>query len=377
MKYVYTRPNFADLEHELTQRNQLVNARFEPAPANGIAPERFYTTTNYPSYVRREDKWELIRRARMDCAVVIDPTSGKLISMEPRKLKKSDLVLVGQAVLAPNEEPWKKRICETGEEGIYVHVGGFSNQAEKQGEFSFMSGGVSPEYPVEYTEIAGLLEEHRNDNEGFSIWVLGPAVIHSGGRKAMQWLVEQGFVGTVFGGNGVATHDLELSMIGTSLGRGAEGGHRHHLTVLNKIRELGSIHAAVEAGLIKDGIMYACDRNNVPFVLTGTIRDDGPLPEVITDSIQAQDAMREHTVHATLVITIATVLHSVATGNMLPVYIERKGQIAPVELIAVDVDQFAVTKLMDRGSHQAIGIVRNAADFLSNLVVVLKQRQGK
>jgi lysine-ketoglutarate reductase/saccharopine dehydrogenase-like protein (TIGR00300 family) len=196
----------------------------------------------------------------------------------------------------------------------------------------------------------------------------------------MAWLIHHGYVGAVFGGNAVAVHDLERALYGTALGMDLEGhtvvgGHRHHMDAINTVRRAGSIAGAVQSGIVPDGIMHALVTAGVPYILAGSIRDDGPLPGVITDVIEAQDKMRLFTQGATLVVMLATMLHSIATGNMLPTFIERDDKIEPVYTIAVDQDEMVIQKLADRGTHQAFGIVRNADDFLSRIVHELKALQ--
>src|SRR5947209_10784450 len=194
----------------------------------------------------------------------------------------------------------------------------------------------------------------------------------------MAWLIANNYVGAVFGGNAVAVHDLEQALYGTALGMDVEGhvvmgGHRHHMDAINAVRHAGSIAGAVQSGIVRDGIMHALVTHGVPYLLAGSIRDDGPLPEVITDVVEAQDKMRFFTQGATLVVMMATMLHSIATGNMLPTFIERNASIEPVYTIAVDQMEMVIHKLMDRGTHQAFGIVRNADDFLDRLVSELKK----
>jgi lysine-ketoglutarate reductase/saccharopine dehydrogenase-like protein (TIGR00300 family) len=239
-----------------------------------------------------------------------------------------------------------------------------------------MASGASRERPINYRRIAELLEWDKQRN-GRSIWVLGPAVVHAGARDHMSWLIANGYVGAVFGGNAVAVHDLERALYGTALGMDLEGhtvigGHRHHMDAINTVRRAGSIAGAVQAGIIPDGIMHALVTYGVPFILAGSIRDDGPLPGVITDVLEAQDKMRLFTPGATMVVMLATMLHSIATGNMMPTYIDRDGKIEPVYTIVVDQEEMVIQKLVDRGTHQAFGIVRNADDFLSRVVSELK-----
>ena len=186
----------------------------------------------------------------------------------------------------------------------------------------------------------------------------------------MTWFIQHGFVGALLAGNAVAVHDIEASVFGTTLGMASsgeatQGGHGLHMRAINRVRLAGSIAKAVEQGIITDGIMFSCVKHGVPFVLTGSIRDDGPLPGVYTDTLQAQDAMREHTKRATMAVMVATALHAIATGNMLPAFVtEADGSLRELPTICVDSSEFVVSKLKDRGTHQAFGVVTNAQDFM-------------
>jgi lysine-ketoglutarate reductase/saccharopine dehydrogenase-like protein (TIGR00300 family) len=330
------------------------DARFVPAPADGVLPEGFFSTTNLPTYVRIGGSWRLPREPRMDSALVLAP-DGELWVREGRRLKKGDQVAVGEA--------------EDGREGIYVHAGAFMEEVGSDGEFKFMVSEVSREKPIDYALMAKILVDER-DSGGYPIWVAGPALVHSRARNDMVWFIQHGFVGALLAGNAVAVHDIEASIFGTTLGMSGEGkatqgGHGLHMRAINKVRAAGSIAAAVANGTIKDGIMHACVTTNTPFVLTGSIRDDGPLPEVITDAIAAQDAMRAHAVKATMAILIATALHAIATGNMLPAFVmQEDGSLRELATICVDSAEFVVSKLKDRGTHQAFGVVTNAQDFM-------------
>jgi lysine-ketoglutarate reductase/saccharopine dehydrogenase-like protein (TIGR00300 family) len=216
-----------------------------------------------------------------------------------------------------------------------------------------------------------LVAERRR--EGYVIWVTGPALVHSRARDNLVWFIRHGFVQALLAGNAVAAHDIEAAVVGTTLGMtgsGAptEGGHAAHMRAINAVRRAGSITAAVRNGLIPDGIMHACVIEEVPFVLGGSIRDDGPLPDVLTDAVAAQDAMRVHTIKATMAVMVATALHSIAVGNMLPAYYEDAERgIVELPTICVDASEFLVSKLKDRGTHQAVGVVTNAQDFMSIL----------
>lgn len=336
----------------------------EPAPADGLAPESFYSSTNFPTYVKGNGKWLLVKRARMDALIVWDEKAREFACLEMRRVRSGQAVVVGKA--------------EDGSTGLLVHSSGFSPAGVSPDEaFKFMSSVASRERPLNYQRIAQLLAWDKARN-GRSIWVLGPAVVHAGARDSMAWLIANGYVGAVFGGNAVAVHDLERALYGTALGMDMEGhtvlgGHRHHMDAINMVRHAGSIAGAVQSGLVPDGIMHALVNHGVPFLLAGSIRDDGPLPDVITNVLDAQDKMRFFTQGATLVVMMATMLHSIATGNMLPTFIEREGAIEPVYTIVVDQEEMVIQKLMDRGTHQAFGIVRNADDFLNRVVGALKE----
>jgi lysine-ketoglutarate reductase/saccharopine dehydrogenase-like protein (TIGR00300 family) len=330
------------------------DARFAPAPGDGVLPEDFFSTTNLPTYVKVKGGWQLPRTPRMDSAIVIEADGGLRI-LEGRYVKRGQLVAVGYA--------------EDGSEGIFVDaVGLLADDDDGDGEFQFMSSTVSREKPVDYARMAEFLIQER-DNGGHCVWVVGPAVLHSRGRDVLTWFIDNGFVHALMGGNAVGVHDIEQALMGTTLGmdrsgRPVQGGHAYHMRAINRVAGAGSIKAAVEQGILTEGIMYACVKNNVPFVLAGSIRDDGPLPDTITDVVKAQEMMREHAKRTTMTIMIATALHSIGFGNMLAAYAQDGGAIRPLTTIAVDSSEFVVSKLKDRGTHQAFGVITNAQDFL-------------
>ena len=328
------------------------DARFVPAPADGVLPEDFFSTTNLPTYVRIRGEWKLPREPRMDSALVID-RDGELWVREMRRVRAGELIAVGKK--------------EDGSEGIYVNTE--ASGSYDDGEFKFMASEVSREKPVDYTHLAELLIGER-ERGGYVVWVTGPALVHSRARSDMTWFIKNGFVSALLAGNAVAVHDIEASIYGTTLGmtgsgESTVGGHGLHMRAINKVRAAGTIERAVENGVITDGIMHACVKKGVPYVLCGSIRDDGPLPGVYTDSAAAQDAMKAHTTKATMAVMIATALHAIATGNMLPAFVtERDGTLRELPTICVDSAEFVVSKLKDRGTHQAFGVVTNAQDFM-------------
>jgi len=327
-------------------------ARFEPLPADGVLPEGFFSTSNLPTYIQVGGRWVMPERPRMDCVVV--KRDGRLETIEPRRLRRGELVAMGEA--------------EDGTEGIVVHADGFLGGSHGANEFRFMSTEVSRERPVNYEELAQRLVEEKQQG-GYLLWVVGPALVHSRARRDFEWFIANGYVQAVLVGNAVAVHDIEAAMFGTTLGmtntgQATEGGHGLHMRAINRVRAAGSIERAVQTGLVKSGIMHALVTHRIPYVLAGSIRDDGPLPGVVSDTLAAQDAMREYTVQATGAIFIATALHAIAVGNMLPAFHTRYGAPAPLMTICVDQTEFVVNKLKDRGTHQAYGVVTNAQDFM-------------
>jgi len=332
-------------------------ARFEPAPADGVLPDGFFSTTNLPTYLKVGGAWRRPRLPRMDCVVVHYP-GDDLVATEPRKVARGAKVAVGDT--------------EDGREGIYVHAEGFLGGRHSANEFRFMQTEVSREKPVDYTVLAQLLgEEKQRGAAGKILWVVGPALVHARAREDLIWFIRNGYVGALLGGNAVAVHDLEAAIFGTTLGmsssgEGVEGGHALHMRAINAIRRAGSIAAAVEGGLVTGGIMHALVTQRLPFVLAGSIRDDGPLPEVLSDTLAAQDAMRVFTAQATFAVFVATALHAIAVGNMLPAFVDAPtpDEVRPLTTICVDQTEFVVNKLRDRGTHQAYGVVTNAQDFM-------------
>ena len=318
----------------------IADVKIIPAEADRVVPKGFYSTTNYPTSVKYLDSWIPVQAIEMDCLIVLDTARLVAMSTPLSKLRKGDLVVVGEqgVRIVPPERPREKT------------------------NFEFMHGTVSSERPSE-TIIARvakeILEVHRKG--GKIALVGGPAIIHTGADKALAEIIREGYINVLFAGNALATHDIEYNLFGTSLGmdlstgKPVTGGHKNHLYAISEIMRAGSIAKAVEQGIITEGIMYECVKNNVPFVLAGSIRDDGPLPDVITDILVAQDRMREYTQSCSMVLMVATLLHSIAVGNCLPSY---------VKTVCVDINPSSVTKLMDRGTMQAIGVVSDAGTFL-------------
>jgi lysine-ketoglutarate reductase/saccharopine dehydrogenase-like protein (TIGR00300 family) len=316
------------------------------ADMDGAFPEGFYSTTNYRTQVRRGGEWVDVEDQEMDCGILIDGAAARCLPMA--LVRKGDRIVMGR-------------------KGLRVFP---AETMARQDLFEFMASPVSSEKPkgVTVREIAAAMRRTREAGEKL-LAVLGPAVVHTGSVEHICRLIRTGYLNVLFAGNALATHDIEQSLYGTSLGisldRGlpAEEGHEHHLRAINTIRRLGSIRAAVEKGVLKSGIMYECIRQDIPFVLAGSIRDDGPLPDVITDVLDAQQRMRELIRGVGFCLMMATALHAIATGNLLPAW---------VKVACVDINPATVTKLMDRGSVQTVGIVTDAEPFLRSLVQELK-----
>ena len=278
---------------------------------------------------------------------------GCLDTVEARNLKAGDRVIVGRT--------------ERGEEGIYMHCNGFvTEESANDDQFVFRQGrSRETSYAKDYDDLAALLRHERE--HGRIIWVMGPAfAFDAGARAAMEAMIANGYCHGLLAGNALGTHDLEAACLHTALGQ--DIGHYHHLDVLNKVRRSGSIPQFIADHHIDNGIMYGCVRHNVPFVLTGSIRDDGPLPEVYADVYEGASAMRGLVRGATTVICLATMLHTIAAGNMTPSFrVLPDGTVRPVYLYAVDADEFVVNKLLDRGSLSATTMVTNVQDFITKV----------
>jgi lysine-ketoglutarate reductase/saccharopine dehydrogenase-like protein (TIGR00300 family) len=324
---------------------------FEVADMDGAFPEGFYSTTNYRTQVRLHGEWVDVEDQEMDCGVLLDAEGAAARCIAMADVHKGDRIVVGR-------------------QGLRVFP---AETTARQNLFEFMASAISSEKPkgVTVREIAAAMRRTRGAGEKL-LAVLGPAVVHTGSVEHICALIRMGYLNVLFAGNALATHDIEQALYGTSLGvsldRGlpADEGHEHHLRAINTIRRLGGIKAAVDKGVLKSGIMYECIQHSIPFVLAGSIRDDGPLPEVITDILEAQRVMREHVRGVGFCLMVATMLHSIATGNLLPAW---------VRVACVDINPATVTKLADRGSHQTVGIVTDAEPFLRALIHELQEKQ--
>ena len=321
------------------------DAHTTPADRDGCAPEDFYSTTNHQTFVMHAGQWRLVDRQRMDAVIVVDgdgPVCRKL-----REIRRGDAIVCGVR-------------------GIKI-VPEF--QARDRLGFAFMTNEISSERRVEVgvARIAAMMREARQAGERIAV-VAGPVVVHTGGGVYFRDLIRRGYVNVLLAGNAIAVHDVEQALYGTSLGvdletgRAIEGGHRHHMRAINAIYRAGGLRGAVEQGVLTSGVMYECIRGNVDYILAGSIRDDGPLPDTIMNLVEAQDRYADALQGVKMVIVLSTMLHGIGVGNMLPAW---------VRLVCVDINPAVVTKLADRGSSQTIGIVTDVGLFLRQLASAL------
>ncbi len=349
-----TAPDDETLEIILSELQQLGAAILHGADAeaatveqNGVLPSKFYSTTNLPTQVRMNGHWVQVENIEMDVAIVIDKANHRAYGRPMHEVQIGEEVVIGH-------------------DGIRVQP---FERARDRESFAFMQSTVSTEKVkvLAIHEIARQMKETRAQN-GKILFVLGPAVIHTGAGRYVAELIRRGYVQVIFGGNAIITHDIESALFGTSLGidlksgEQVEGGHRNHLRAINAIRAIGSVEKAIETGLLTEGITYEAWKHNIPMVLAGSIRDDGPMPGVISDMQEAQKRMREALHGVEMAILVASMLHAIATGNLLP---------ATVRTVVVDINQSVVTKLADRGSFQAAGLVTDAELFLRELAEIL------
>ena len=328
------------------------DVKIEKVTKAGVAPDDFYVSTIYPTEVRINSQWILVGNQRMDGAIVIGD-NNKAYCKLLRDLELGDQVVVGVGGIRTIKQSDSRE------------------QRSSSQEFTFMGAGVSSERRVELVveQIAWELRQIR-DQGGKVVVTAGPVVIHTGGGQHLSRLIKDGYVHALLGGNAIAVHDIEQSIMGTSLGvdlqRGipVRGGHRHHLKIINLIRRYGSIVAAVEQGALTKGVMYECVKNNIPFSLSGSIRDDGPLPDTEMDLIKAQSDYANLIKGADMILMLSSMLHSIGVGNMTP---------AGVKMVCVDINPAVVTKLSDRGSVESVGIVTDVGLFLSLLVQQLEK----
>ena len=323
----------------------------EPAPADMVMPDLFYSTTNKPTQIFYDGMWIDVKNIMMDKCIVVDTHKKTAECKMIRDIKKNDMIVINEngIRIIPDERP---------RQGVDI--------------FQFMSSTTSSERPTQHIikkvaydiyKVAALQKEKI-------IVVGGPVIVHSGASSSLAKLIRMGYIHGILAGNALAVHDIENALLGTSLGMNIDDGtlavrgHRNHMQSINEVFKAGSIKNMVEQGILTKGVMYECINSNVPFVLSGSIRDDGPLPDVVTDVVEAQRQYKEVLKGAKMVIMLSSMLHSIAVGNMLPSY---------VKVIAVDINQSVVTKLLDRGTTQAIGIVTDVGVFLPMVLQYLQE----
>jgi len=333
-------------------------ARAAPCEKDGVAPDHYHATSIFPEYFKLSGAWRLAEESRMD-SVVVWRESGALDVVEPRYLRQGDRVLLGRS--------------ENCEEGVYLHTDGFGISQGATDQFAFRTGrSRETAYSRDYDHLYELLRHERE--HGNVVWVAGPAFsFDADARRAMQSLVEGGYVHGLLAGNALAVHDLEAGYLRTALGQdiytqvSQPNGHYNHLDTINQVRASGSIKQFVEGKNITNGIMYGIVKREIPFVLTGSIRDDGPLPETVADAYEGQMRMRALVRKATTVICLATQLHTIAAGNMTPAFRVVGGAVRPLYIYSIDISEFVVNKLRDRGSLSAVSLVTNVQDFIVNV----------
>jgi len=342
-----TQQRLADILNSISSHGAIVqdhDCRLQTADIEGAFPEGFYSSTNMRTQVRLAGDWIDVDDQEMDCGIVVEAENARAFCLPMSDVQLGQQFVVGHAGVRvfPEERAFEKQ------------------------SFEFMNSAVSTEKPkgVAIREVATELLKTRQQG-GEVVLVGGPAIVHSGSGVHLCELLRRGYVQHLFAGNALATHDIEQALFGTSLGvrldRGdiVEAGHEHHLRAINRMRRAGSIENAVETGVLQSGIMYECVKNNVDYLLAGSIRDDGPLPGVITDALEAQREMRRRSRGAAFCLMVATTLHSIATGNLLPAW---------VKVVCVDINPSTVIKLSDRGSFQTVGIVTDVEPFMRALV---------
>ena len=337
-----------EILHQLNQNgahlSDPVDAAVTEAPADRVVPEGFYSTTNHPTFIRWEGEWLAVEDIEMDVAVVLDPDDPRAYTKTLHGIDEGDLVVTGEAGIRV-EPPERPR--------------------DAGGAFGFMQGGVSSERPSEslIEKIADAIRETKAE-DGTILAVVGPALLHSGAGQDFARLIRNGYIDMLSTGNGFAVHDIERDIYGTSLGMDIKTlehprkGHKHHIYAISEVVRAGGIGQAVEEGVITGGVMYECVQNDIPYVLAGSIRDDGPLPDTISDAVEAQNAIRKQAQEADLVLMLSTLLHSVAVGNCLP---------STTRIVCVDIEPATVTQLLDRGSAQAVGMVTDVGTFVPML----------
>lgn len=349
----YTAPDFTQEKFV-----KAPDCKMEEAPADGIAPFDFHALSIFPEYFKVNGKWLLLEESRMDTVPVYE--NGKMLSVEPRRLKKGQAVVVGRT--------------ENCEDGIFMHPDGFNERSAGGDTFAFRTTrSRETAFSKDFDEIVELLKYEKE--HGNIVWVMGPAfAFDAKARRALAAIIKNGYADAVLAGNALATHDIEGAYMNTALGQdiytqeNVHNGHYNHLDLLNRVRYAGSMKNFIMQEDLHDGIMAAAIRNDVPIVLGGSIRDDGPMPDIFGNCYEAQDEMRKYVRKATTVISMATMLHSIAVGNMTPSFrVMEDGTVRQTYFYVCDISEFVINKLADRGSLSSKGIVTNVQDFICNI----------
>lgn len=336
------------------------NATLVEVVKEGVSPANYHALSVFPEYFKINDKWVLATESRMDtvCVAIDEPGKESVNIVEFRNLKVGDKVVIGRT--------------EDGSEGIYMYTQGFENKRSDSDTFAFRSGrSRETAFSIDYDQLYEILK-HEKANNGYVTWVLGTAIsLDEDTRDAMERLVREGYVNSILCGTGLAAFDLERGVMGTTWGqevfRREQNTYGNYYETINMVREAGSIEAFVKSGKVKDGIIKACVECNVPFVIASTIRDRFTLPGTYDNVYEAQNAMRKHARKTSTIIMVSTILFTIATGNMTPSYNEFDEVIRPVYMYTVDIQEFAVNKLADRGTLTATSVVTNTQDFVKNI----------
>lgn len=323
----------------------------------GVAHRDYHALSIYPEYFKIKGKWIIANESRMDTVAIVTPDDD-IDVVEFRNLKIGDKVVVGRT--------------EDGSEGIYMYTKGFLAEDEDADTFAFRSGrSRETAYSKDYDELYEIMK-HEKENNGKIVWVLGPSIaLDDNSRDAFVSLIENGYAQAVLSGNSLGTYDLEKAMFKTTLGQktfeSRKNAHYNYVAAINEARRVGSLKELIKSGEVQDGILKACLEKDVPVVLAGSIRDRYTLPNVYDDVYEAQDAMRKHTRKATMLICLSTVLHTIAAGNMTPSYTVKDGVVRPVYIYSIDIQEFSVNKLTDRGTLEVKTLVTNVQDFITNV----------
>lgn len=351
---VFKLPEFIPPDFNQTFFVNAPNCKLQKVNKEGVAPSNFHSLSIYPEYFKIDGKWILVKESRMDTVVIVTPNND-IQAVEFRNLKIGDEVVIGRT--------------EDGSEGIYIHHNGFKTDRDTIETFAFRSGrSRETAFSRDYDELYEIME-YEKDNDGKIVWVLGPSIaLDEKSREAFVSLIENGYVNALLTSNTLATYDLERAMHKTVLGQkifeSRDNAHYNYIATINEAKRVGSLDMLVKSGKVDDGIIKACIEKDVPIVLAGGIRDRYALPGVYDDMYEAQDAMRKHTRKATMLISLSSVLHTIAAGNMTPSYTIKNGFVRPVYIYSIDIQEFSVNKLSDRGTLEVKTLVTNIQDFV-------------